>query len=100
MAEAEVPALGMTITAAAAPRLTEGPARLLLRPEHLLLSETEGLDAEVEQVVYLGELVALDLRLKNGGHLWLRRQLDRGIARGARVLVGWRREHLRLLPET
>jgi spermidine/putrescine ABC transporter ATP-binding subunit len=100
MAEAEVPALGMTITAAAAPRLTEGPARLLLRPEHLLLSETEGLDAEVEQVVYLGELVALDLRLENGGHLWLRRQLDRGIARGARVLVGWRREHLRLLPET
>ena len=98
-AEATVPALGTTLTAAAAPGLTAGPARLLLRPEHLELRETEGLDAEVEQVVYLGELVALDLRLADGGRLWLRRQLYREIARGARVLVGWRREHLRLLPE-
>jgi spermidine/putrescine ABC transporter ATP-binding subunit len=104
---ARVPILGTDVFAAAAPGLAEGPARLLLRPEHLLLCDdgavssesSHGLDAEVDQVVYLGELVALDLRLDNGEHLWLRRPLDRGIARGERVRVTWRKEHLRLLPE-
>jgi ABC-type Fe3+/spermidine/putrescine transport system ATPase subunit len=99
-AQARVPALDMELTAAAAPGLTEGRARLLLRPEHLLLSKTPGLEAEVQQVIYLGELVALDLHLAKGGNLWLRGPLDAGIARGARVSVQWQKEHLRLLPET
>jgi TOBE domain len=106
-AEASVPLLGRQLVASAAPGLAAGPARLLLRPEHLVLCEggaatsgdSQALDAEVEQVVYLGELVALDLRLANGGRLWLRRPLDRGIARGERVRVAWRTEHLRLLPD-
>jgi spermidine/putrescine ABC transporter ATP-binding subunit len=107
IAEARVPMLGVELAAAAAPGLGVGPARLLLRPEHLVLCEEgagssakgHGLDAEIEQVVYLGELVALALRLANGGQLWLRGPLDRSVGRGARVMVTWQEEHLRLLPE-
>jgi spermidine/putrescine ABC transporter ATP-binding subunit len=106
-ARAEVPSLGREIAAAAAPALTAGPARLLLRPEHLMLCEdgaehgadSDAIDAAVEQVVYLGELVALDLRLENGERLWLRRLFDRKIVRGDRIRVAWRNEHLRLLPD-
>lgn len=98
-AEAHVPALETTVIAAAAPGLALGPARLLLRPEHLTLCATGGVEAEVEQNVYLGELVALDLRLKNGGQLWLRRQVDRPIVRGDRIRVAWMQDQLRLVPE-
>jgi len=99
-AQADVAALGATITAPAAPGLAIGPALLLLRPEHVVLSERDGIEAEVEQSVYLGELVALHLRLKTGGQIWLRRQLNQRVIRGDRVHVGWMNEYLRLLPET
>ncbi|MBM3521964.1 MAG: ABC transporter ATP-binding protein [Alphaproteobacteria bacterium] len=98
-AQAEVAALGAMVTAAAAPGLAPGPAMLLLRPEHLLLEAKSGVEAEVEQSVYLGELVALHLRLSGGTRLWLRRQLQQPVARGDHVRVGWMNEQLRLLPE-
>jgi len=100
VAQARVPALDATVTAAAASGLSVGPARLLVRPEHLSLSGNGGVEAEVEQNVYLGELVALDLRLKNGGRLWLRRQLTQSVARGERVQVTWAEDQLRLVPES
>jgi ABC-type Fe3+/spermidine/putrescine transport system ATPase subunit len=104
-AEAEVPALGRRIVASAAPGLAPGqPARLLIRPEHLLLDAPgivvgDILEARVDEVVYLGELVALTLVLDDGTRLWLRRFADREIARGARVRVTWQAAALRLLPE-
>jgi spermidine/putrescine ABC transporter ATP-binding subunit len=99
-AEARVPGLGAIVIAAAAPDLTTGPARLLLRPEHLVLNEAACVEAEVEQLVYLGELIALNLRLKTGSQLWLRRHFDQPVARGDRICIGWLKENLRLLPET
>jgi len=101
-AEAEVPALGRRIAAPAAPGLAAGqPARLLVRPEHLLLDGAgeEAVAATVQEVVYLGELIALTLVLQDGTRLWLRRFADREIARGARVRVSWQPAALRLLPE-
>ncbi len=100
-AEAEVPALGRRVTSDVLPGLAVGaPARLLIRPEHLQLDPAgEALEATVEEVVYLGELVALTLVLADGTRLWLRRFADREIPRGARVRVGWLPDALRILPE-
>jgi ABC-type Fe3+/spermidine/putrescine transport system ATPase subunit len=100
-AEAEVPALGRRVTSDALPGLVVGaPARLLIRPEHLRLDPAgEALEATVDEVVYLGELVALTLVLADGTRLWLRRFADREIPRGARVRVGWQPDALRILPE-
>ncbi len=104
-ATAEVPDLGLTLTAPAAPGLAPGaPARLLIRPEHLTIVETaapgESVEAAVEEVVYLGELLQLNLALPGGKRLWLRRFADREIPRGTRVRVGWQRAALRILPES
>jgi len=100
-AEAEVPALGRSLIARAAPGLAAGqPARLLIRPEHLLLDGAgDGIEATIDEVVYLGELVALTLVLQDGTRLWLRRFADREMTRGARVRVTWQAAALRLLPE-
>jgi len=99
--EAEVPALARRVTAAALPGLTVGgPAKLLIRPEHLVLDPpADGVPATVDEVVYLGELVALALVLQDGTKVWLRRFADREIPRGTRVRVGWQPEALRILPE-
>ena len=100
-AEAEVPALGRRITSAALPGLAVGgAARVLIRPEQLQLDpDGEALEAMVDEVVYLGELIALTLVLPDGTRLWLRRFADREIPRGARVRVGWQPDALRILPE-
>jgi spermidine/putrescine ABC transporter ATP-binding subunit len=99
-ADVEVPAFGRQLTAAAAPGVALGePAKLLIRPEHLRLDDNDGVEGMVEEVVYLGELVALRLALNGGGQLWLRRFADREIARGSRIRVGWQRETLRIVPD-
>jgi ABC-type Fe3+/spermidine/putrescine transport system ATPase subunit len=99
-ARVEVAALGgeLACRTSGAPMPGEA-ARLLIRPEHLLLSETGRLAAEVQEVVYLGELTALRLAIDTGADLWLRRITDRQISRGARIRVDWQQEHLRMLPD-
>jgi ABC-type Fe3+/spermidine/putrescine transport system ATPase subunit len=78
----------------------DAPLLLLVRPEHLLLDESGPLTVRVEEVVYLGELTALRLRLESGADLWLRRLTDRKITRGMDLRVNWQAAHLRLLPQT
>ncbi len=99
--EAEVPALGRRVTAGLLPGLVVGgAAKLLIRPEHLLLDAPgEAIEATVEETVYLGELLALALVLRDGTKVWLRRFADREIPRGSRVRVGWQPDALRILPE-
>jgi ABC-type Fe3+/spermidine/putrescine transport system ATPase subunit len=100
LAVAEVPALGREIVAEAGPTCTAGNgACLLVRPEHFVLDDA-GVPASVEESVYLGELVALRLRLEAGERIWLRRIADREIKAGAKVRIGWQVEHLRLIPNT
>jgi ABC-type Fe3+/spermidine/putrescine transport system ATPase subunit len=98
-AEAEVPDLGLSVRAAAAPGLQAGkPAVLLVRPEHVLVGERAGLAAEIGELVYLGELTALHLRLAGGATLWARQITTHDLWRGAQVTIGWRQEHARIVP--
>jgi ABC-type Fe3+/spermidine/putrescine transport system ATPase subunit len=100
-AVAEVPALGRHVSANAAPELGVGrEAKLLIRPEHLILDDEDGVPAEVEESVYLGELLALRLKLERGERIWLRRFAQGGIPPGTRVRVGWKQEHLQIIPNT
>jgi ABC-type Fe3+/spermidine/putrescine transport system ATPase subunit len=73
---------------------------LLIRPEHLMLDEEGGVRAEVEERVYLGELLALRLRLERGERIWLRRAAMRDIRPGTRVGVSWKPEHLQIIPSS
>jgi spermidine/putrescine ABC transporter ATP-binding subunit len=76
-------------------------AAALLRPEVLRIDVAgdDGLAARVAEIVFLGELIALRLVLRNGKELWCRR-----IATGAwpnegdDVRVGWRAEDVLVLP--
>jgi spermidine/putrescine ABC transporter ATP-binding subunit len=98
-AQAEVDVLGRSLTAAVAPGLQPGqPAALLIRPEHVLVGEEPGVTAEVAEIVYLGELTALNLRLESGATLWARRITSHDLRRGTRVTIGWKQEHARIVP--
>lgn len=102
--QVEIPALRQNLTlpllATSAALASDMTLLLLIRPEHLLLDESGPLAALVEEVVYLGELTALRLRLESGADLWLRRLTDRKITRGMTLRVNWQQAHLRLLPKT
>jgi len=103
--QVEVAALRQTLTlplpaVSSASQSADVPLLLLVRPEHLLLDESGPLTVRVEEVVYLGELTALRLRLESGADLWLRRLTDRKITRGMDLRVNWQAAHLRLLPQT
>lgn len=102
--QVEIPALRQNLTlpllATSAALASDMTLLLLIRPEHLLLDESGPLTALVEEVVYLGELTALRLRLESGADLWLRRLTDRKITRGMTLRVNWQPAHLRLLPKT
>lgn len=99
-AKVDVAALGHSVVAAAAPGLRPGQGcRLLIRPEHVLVGGAGETEAVIQEVVYLGELTALHLRLESGSDIWARQITDRNVRRGDRVQVGWKRGAARVVPD-
>ena len=98
-AQAEISALGQSVTAAAAPGLQTGQqAALLIRPEHVRVGAASGIAAEIVELVYLGELTALNLRLPGGTTLWARQITGHDLRRGTQVSIGWNPENARIVP--
>jgi spermidine/putrescine ABC transporter ATP-binding subunit len=77
-------------------------AVLLVRPEDMLLAtaEEQGIDAEIAEVVYLGELTALRATLAGGTDIWLRQMKLPTVRVGERVRVRWDPSAARLLETT
>ncbi|WP_137391496.1 ABC transporter ATP-binding protein [Rhodoligotrophos defluvii] len=100
-AAVEVEALRRTLQVDAAQGVAPGaPARLLIRPEHIVLDNSaESVPAEVVEVVYLGELTQLTLRVANGTVLTSRQITDQRIGPGAKVHLWWRAGSARVVPE-
>lgn len=98
-ATVDVPALEWTVVAPAASGIAPGQdASLLLRPEHVLINAGEGIAAQIDEVVYLGELTALHLRLAGGDRLWARQITNRSLRRGTQVTLSWQQENARIVP--
>jgi spermidine/putrescine ABC transporter ATP-binding subunit len=96
----DVPALGRQVAATAAAGMRPGQqGRLLIRPEHVLLGDRQGIPAVIEEVVYLGELTALNLRLDSGQSIWARQIADRSLRRGDSVRASWKHESPRVVPD-
>jgi spermidine/putrescine ABC transporter ATP-binding subunit len=99
----DVPALGRQIEATAPSGMQPGDVGcLLIRPEHVLLGDcgdAGGIPATIDEVVYLGELTALHLRLSSGQGIWARQITDRSLRRGDAVTLGWKRESPRVVPD-
>jgi ABC-type Fe3+/spermidine/putrescine transport system ATPase subunit len=76
-------------------------ALLLVRPEDFrLASEGEpGLDAEIAETVYLGELTALRLKLETGQSVWMRQMKLPPLRVGERMRVRWDPTSVRLLDD-
>ncbi|WP_411970261.1 TOBE domain-containing protein [Mesorhizobium sp. BH1-1-4] len=101
-ASVDVEAFRRTIAVDAAPGTATGePARLLIRPEHIELGlGGDGVAAEIVEVIYLGELTQLTLRLDGGETLAARKITDRTLRAGARVHVSWKPGHARAVPHS
>jgi spermidine/putrescine ABC transporter ATP-binding subunit len=101
-ASVDVEAFSRTIAVEAAPGTVPGePARLLIRPEHVELGQSgDGVVAEIVEVIYLGELTQLTLRLESGQTLAARQITDRTLQVGARVHVSWKPGNVRAVPHT
>jgi spermidine/putrescine ABC transporter ATP-binding subunit len=98
-AQIDVPAFGRSLTATAARGLQSGQqAALLIRPEHVLITDAPGIAAEIVDLVYLGELTALQLRLDSNVSLWARQITSHNLRRGTQVQIGWKPEHARVVP--
>jgi ABC-type Fe3+/spermidine/putrescine transport system ATPase subunit len=100
VASVEVADFARKLRAAASPAVAVGrPARLLIRPEHLVLDAEDGVTGAVDEIVYLGEIVAARIILESGAQIWARRLANCAVERGVRVRVGWATEHLRVVAE-
>jgi ABC-type Fe3+/spermidine/putrescine transport system ATPase subunit len=97
----DIPAFGQTAIVPAADGLGPGDdVRLLIRPEHVGIDAGgEGAEAEIAEVVYLGELTAFQLRLAGGETLWCRQITDRQLHRGLKVKASWKRAQARIVPK-
>ena len=83
----------------AAPGLSRGgTAAAMVRPQHVCLTPG-GVPARIVERVFLGEIVALRLVLADGLELWSRRFSSEAPI-GEQVEIGWKREHVSILPET
>jgi len=72
----------------------------MVRPEAVSVSceAGSGIRARVEEVVYLGELVSLKLRIPNGQEMWCRRLAKEQWPSREDVWVTWDAKDLRILP--
>ena len=90
------------IRGVAAPGLLVGAkATALIRPEHVRVGPEapEAVEARVEEIVYLGDLVALRLLGPGPTTLWCRRFARDGVPAGETVKTGFGREDVRILPD-
>ncbi|MBN9548553.1 MAG: ABC transporter ATP-binding protein [Alphaproteobacteria bacterium] len=96
----DVEAFRRTISVETAPGAVPGePASLLIRPEHIeLAGDGDGVPAEIVEVIYLGELTQITLRLESGQAIAARQITDRALQTGARVRVSWKSGHVRAVP--
>jgi len=100
-----VPDWPAPIRGVAAPGLLVGAkATALVRPEHVRLGAEapdapDVVEARVEEVVYLGDLVALRLLAPGPTTLWCRRFARDGVPAGETVKTGFGREDVRILPD-
>lgn len=76
-----------------------GPALLLARPETIRPADDgpPGLNAVVEETVYLGELTAIRMRLATGQQIWMRAMNAPPRAVGSEVRIKWDPVKARLL---
>jgi len=96
-----VPLLGAVDGIAAAGLSVGAEASALVRPEDVVVDGAgAGWPAQVEEVVYLGDLVAIRIRLANGQEFWCRRLARLGAPEDAKVGVGWAADRVRVLPGT
>ncbi|SDA92479.1 ABC transporter ATP-binding protein [Mesorhizobium qingshengii] len=100
-ATADVESFRRTIVASAGPGVEAGkPARLLVRPEHLLFDETgDGIPAEIVETVYLGELSQYGLALESGQIVTARQITDRSLRTGTKVTLSWKPDHALVVSE-
>jgi ABC-type Fe3+/spermidine/putrescine transport system ATPase subunit len=101
-AELRVPGWPAPIGGVAAPGLHVGTkATALVRPEHVRLGADapDAVDARVEEVVYLGDVVALRLLAPGPATLWCRRFARDGVPAGETVKTGFGRDDVRILPD-
>ena len=62
--------------------------------------DLSGIPAEIVELVYLGELTQLAIRLESGHVLTCRQITEPGLREGAAVMVRWAPENARVVPET
>ena len=93
----EAEELRKSFTVEAGPSIEAGGnARLLVRPEHLLIAAEgeeegcEGISAEIVEMAYLGELNQFTLLLESGRTLTAREVAGRSLGIGARVHISWK----------
>ena len=72
----------------------------MIRPEAVnVVSDVEsGVPAKLEEIVYLGELVSLKLRLSNGQEVWSRKLAKDGYPTTENVGLVWNWEDVLILP--
>jgi putative spermidine/putrescine transport system ATP-binding protein/spermidine/putrescine transport system ATP-binding protein len=107
-AELRVPGWPAPVRGVAAPGLRVGEkATALVRPEHVRIGSEEigapdapeSVEARVEEVVYLGDMVALRLLAPGSATLWCRRFARDGVPAGGTVKTGFGRADVRILPD-
>jgi ABC-type Fe3+/spermidine/putrescine transport system ATPase subunit len=98
----DVAALRRSFSVQAGPGVKPGePAKLLIRPEHILLDQrNEGIAAEIVEAVYLGELSQFSLLLESGQTLTARQITDRSLKPGARVTLWWKEANVRVVADS
>jgi len=97
----EAGALGLTLSAGAAPGLAVGdPAAFVVRPEHVRLVSGPGrLNGRVRERIFLGEILAYRLTLADGSEFWSRQMTPaEGIARDAQAGIEWTEDKARIVP--
>jgi len=100
VARIEVPDLARDLEVMASPDVAIGrPARLLLRPEHVVLDAAGGVPGSIDEIVYLGEIISARITLASGAQIWARRLANSPLERGASIRVGWAAQHLRVVAE-
>ncbi|MEJ8815626.1 ABC transporter ATP-binding protein [Variovorax ureilyticus] len=95
--------LGLELVGEAAPGLRVGDAvGALVRPESVTVSASpSGLAARVQEVVHLGEILAIRLLLATGQEFWIRRFSGAEMPdAGREIRLSWRNEDIRIIPLT
>lgn len=100
VARLECPQIRTDITGIAAEGISIGMrAAALIRPENASTSDGEnGVEGSIVEVVYLGELQAIKLRLADGSNFWLRCIARLGIQEQGTTWVTWDSSKVCILP--